>query len=436
MFQIIDGLPGPLPQICYFFLALFPLVMIHELGHFILAKWNKVRVDEFGIGFPPRLFKIYSDGETDYTVNLLPLGGFVRLAGEDDPSIPGAFASRSKLARAAVLFAGPLANFALAAALLSGLALLKGVPAEVDDAVPLVQVGSVVEGGEAANAGITADDVVLAIDGRSLAELAAARAPDAKLEASETAAIRALMDATNAHGGKPMTVTLLRGARLVAFHADPNLLKTEPAADFENLPGIGAVRVTQGDGSVQAGDLLWDIEQPAGLDPLVLRGAPRILSVTMTPRPDSETKRALIGVQIGPATMRDYLSGPQALAHGPVKTVQIMGAMVAGLWSMLRSPSTADIAGPVGISRLSQQFARQGSEDFLLFMALLSINLGVINLLPIPALDGGRLIFIGIEALRRRRIEPSREAVVHLVGFALVIGLMLAITAFEVFGKR
>lgn len=434
MFQIIDGLPGPLPQICYFFLALFPLVMIHELGHFILAKLNKVRVDEFGIGFPPRLFKLYSDGETDYTVNLLPLGGFVRLAGEDDPSIPGAFASRSKLARAAVLFAGPLANFALAAALLSGLALLKGVPAEVADTVPLVQVGSVVEGGEAAEAGVAADDVVLAIDGQSLAALA--RASDVKLEAAETAAIRALMDATNAHGGKPMAVTLLRGAQFVAFHADPKQLKTAPAAGFENLAGIKAVTVSQGDGSVQAGDLIWNFEDPAGLDPLVLRGAPRLLSVTLTPRPDTDSKRALIGVQIGPVTMRDYLGWPAALAHGPVKTVQIMGAMVVGLGAMLRSPSTADIAGPVGISRLSQQFARQGSEAFLLFMALLSINLGVINLLPIPALDGGRLIFIALEALRRRRIEPSREAVVHLVGFALVIGLMLAITAFEVFGKR
>lgn len=72
MFQIIDGLPGPLPQICYFFLALFPLVMIHELGHFVLAKLNKVRVDEFGIGFPPRLLKLFSHGGTDYTINLLP----------------------------------------------------------------------------------------------------------------------------------------------------------------------------------------------------------------------------------------------------------------------------------------------------------------------------------------------------------------------------
>ncbi|MBK8540987.1 MAG: RIP metalloprotease RseP [Ardenticatenia bacterium] len=434
MFQIIDGLPGPLPQICYFFLALFPLVMIHELGHFVLAKLNKVRVDEFGIGFPPRLLKLFTHGGTDYTINLLPLGGFVRLAGEDDPSVPGAFASRPKMARAAVLFAGPMANFLLAAGLLSALALLMGVPAEVSEKVPLVHVGTVVDGGAAEKAGILADDVVLAIDGQSLGALA--QASTSKPEASETAAIRALMDVTNARGGKPMAVTVLRGAQFIAFQADAKRITTEPAAGFDALSGVAVTQVVQGDGSVRAGDLIWDFEGSAATEPLVVRGSPSILELTMTPRPDADTGRAIIGVQIGPPTMRDFISWPAAMVHGPVKTVQIMGAMVSGLVAMVRSPSTADIAGPVGISRLSQQFARQGWEDFLLFMSLLSINLGVINLLPIPALDGGRLIFILVEALRGRRIEPSREAVVHLVGFALVIGLMLAITAFEVFGTR
>jgi regulator of sigma E protease len=434
MFQIIDGLPGPLPQICYFFLALFPLVMVHELGHFILAKVNKVRVDEFGIGFPPRLMKLFTYGDTDYTINILPLGGFVRLAGEDDPSVPGAFASRPKLARAAVLFAGPLANFLMAAVLLSGLALAMGVPAEVPEDIPLVQVDSVSAGGAAEAAGILADDVVLAIDGQALT--AAPPQADTVTESAETEAIRALMNATNARGGKPMAVTVLRGAQFVAFQADPERIRSEPADGFEAVIGGTVARVVQGDGTVHAGDLLWAFDGRSAADPLVLRGSPSLVELTMTPRPDADTGRAIIGVIIRPPTMRDFLSWPAALAHGPVKTVQIMGAMVSGLAAMLSSPSTADIAGPVGISRLSQQFARQGWEDFLLFMSLLSINLGVINLLPIPALDGGRLIFIMVEALRGRRIEPSREAVVHLVGFALVIGLMLAITVFEVFGAR
>lgn len=434
MFQMIDGLPGPLPQICYFFLALFPLVMIHELGHFILAKINKVRVDEFGIGFPPRLMKLFTYGDTDYTINILPLGGFVRLAGEDDPSVPGAFASRPKLARAAVLFAGPLANFLLAAVLLSGLALAMGVPAEVPEDIPLVQVDSVSAGGAAEAAGILADDVVLAIDGQALT--ATGTQADTVADAAETEAIRALMNATNARGGKPMAVTVLRGAQFVAFQADPEQVLSEPAVGFEAVVGGSVAKVVQGDGTVHAGDLLWTFEGRSAADPLVLRGGPTLVELTMTPRPDVDTGRAIIGVIIRPPTMRDFLSWPAALAHGPVKTVQIMGAMVSGLAAMLSSPSTADIAGPVGISRLSQQFARQGWEDFLLFMSLLSINLGVINLLPIPALDGGRLIFIMVEALRGRRIEPSREAVVHLVGFALVIGLMLAITVFEVFGAR
>lgn len=435
MFQLIDSLPSPLPQIGYFFLALFPLVLIHELGHFVLAKLNKVRVDEFGIGFPPRLFKLFSDGETEYTFNLLPLGGFVRLAGEDDPTVPGAFASRSKLARAAVLFAGPAANFLAAALFLSGLAMVKGVLAEMPAEVPLVQVGSVTEDGVAGRAGVLADDVVVALDGASLADLAAALPAEDSAAEPRTPAMRVLMEHMNAHQEQATELTLLRGASFVGFDADPAKLRTEAAPGFDGVAGLSASRVVVGDGGLVPGDILWDFAAAPAQDPLVLRGRPELVRLEVTPRRDQELGRGLIDIGITAPTLRRHLDAPAALAYGPGKTVQIMGAMVVGLGQMIRAPSKADIAGPVGISRLSQQVAREGWENFLLFMALLSINLGVINLLPIPALDGGRLIFIGLEALRGRRIEPSREAVVHLVGFALVIGLMLVITAYEVFGK-
>lgn len=435
MFQLIDSLPGPLPQVAYFFLALFPLVLIHELGHFILAKMNKVRVDEFGIGFPPRLFRLFSDGETEYTFNLLPLGGFVRLAGEDDPSVPGAFASRSKLARTAVLFAGPAANFLAAALFLSGLAMVKGVLTEMPAEVPLVQVGTVTEDGVAAKAGVLADDVVLGLDGRSVADLAAALPEEDPAAEPRTPAMRVLMEHMDAHQGQVTEVTLLRGASFVAFDAEPGRLETEPAEGFDGVSGLSAARVLTGDGGLKAGDIVLDFAAAPTQDPVVLRGQPELVRLSVTPRRDEALGRGLIDIGITAPTFRRHLDIPQALAYGPDKTVQIMGAMVVGLGQMVRAPSKADIAGPVGISRLSQQVAREGWENFLLFMALLSINLGVINLLPIPALDGGRLLFIGLEALRGRRVEPSREAVVHLVGFALVIGLMLVITAYEVFGK-
>ena len=122
MAERIGSLPGPLPTVFYFLVSLFPLVIAHELGHFVAAKLCRVRVDEFGIGFPPRLARIARIGETEYSVNLLPLGGFVKLAGEDDPSVPGAFAGRGKAVRGLVLVSGPIANFAFAALVFASMA--------------------------------------------------------------------------------------------------------------------------------------------------------------------------------------------------------------------------------------------------------------------------------------------------------------------------
>ncbi len=430
MSQALSQLPGPLVQVIYFFLALFPLVLVHELGHFVLAKWNKVRVDEFGIGFPPRLVKVFTHDGTDYTLNALPLGGFVRLAGEDDPDIPGAFASKSKRARAAVLFAGPLFNFLLAAVILSGVAWSTGAASVLPQGEGLVQILAVSPDDPADRAGLTGGDIVLAVDGQLLTELPVEGEP----AEGESMGSMAFIQATDAHTDQEMALTLLRGVDPVAVDVSVDGLGTEPVSELSGLSQLHARRVVAPAGELEAGDLLLGPLSGSIEEPIVLRGQLEVVETSVVPELNAVEDRGMMGISIGSLTVVEPMGLAEAALFGPRQTMMLMVAMVDGIYRMITGQLAADIAGPVGIAKISQQAGEQGAATFFGFMALLSINLGIINLVPIPALDGGRLLFILFEALRGRRIEPTREAVVHLIGFVLVIGLMMVITVYELFG--
>jgi regulator of sigma E protease len=425
--EVLNGLPDPMVQILTLLLALFPLVIVHEFGHFLLAKLNHIRVEEFGIGFPPRAITFLRAGGTEYTINWLPIGGFVRLAGEDDPSVPGSFASKSKRARAAVLLAGPVANFLLAGLIFMAVAVPDQVPAV--RGVGILGVAEVQGSGAwpARDAGLRPYDVVVAVDGQVLADAA-----ERSGESGETAVQTYLQRRIAASAGQDLQLTVLRGIRAAPIAA-PGADVALEAAGIRGVEGR-RVKAAPPGGPLAVGDVVVSGAGVNRLDGgwLVLRG---LQEQTLTVRPIREEASGdgRIGVSISPPVVALSLPPVQAVERGVTLTAMMMQTMARQLVEMMIGRQEVALAGPVRISEMSRDVSRQGLNEFLLFMALLSLNLGVINLLPIPALDGGRLLFIAAEAIRGRRVEPAREAVVHLVGFVLVIGLMAVLTAVELF---
>ncbi len=421
-------MPDALITALYFFVSLFPLVLVHEFGHFVLAKLNGIRVEEFGIGFPPRMARLFTIGETEYTLNWLPLGGFVKLPGMDDADLEGGFLSASAGGRAIVLLAGPIANILFAAILLAGLGWVYGSPIEVASD-ETVRIAGIIEDQPAAMAGVLEGDILVAIDGQPLAAI------PVEEDSRATPAMKALMDAAQGAGASALQLTLIRGLDSTLYVDVPDQFETQPTSlgGFDAWQ-VSSVQVAGSENALRTGDLVVDSEvgPQAGEQAIVLRSeagaAVEVIEVEVTP--DDGT----IGVYIDSLGFQEKLGPFAALAYGAGRSIELTGLIIDGLGQMITGSLEADLAGPVGIARLGREAGEAGTAPLLGFMVMLSINLAIFNLLPIPGLDGGRLVFIAMEALRGRRLEPRREELVHIVGIVVVIGLVLWITVSEVFG--
>ena len=333
-----------LVTVVQFLAVLAVVVVVHEVGHFATAKAFGIRVNEFGIGFPPRLLG-FRKGETVYTLNLLPLGGFVKLEGENDPSQPRSFASKGVGTRFIVLVAGVFMNIVLAVVLLAGLFMFT-----TDE----VRVGGVSVGSPAELAGVLPGDVILEANG------------------SPVSSITDLADEINANVGREVEWLFRRDGverrmRLVSHGMPP-------------IPGRGATGI-----SVE-----------------------------------------LLGVQRGSPTRPPW----EAIGLGAERTWMVVGAMkdaVAGWIS--DGINTDEVAGPIGIAQVTGEVTREsGLVSLVPLAALFSIIVGIFNILPIPALDGGRLAFVILEWVRRgKRVPPEKEGLVHMVGFVALIALSIAI---------
>ncbi|MDA1038422.1 MAG: RIP metalloprotease RseP [bacterium] len=342
------------------FLALLSLlVFVHELGHFWMARRMGMKVEEFGFGFPPRMFGIRRKG-TLYSINWIPLGGFVRIKGESGSNSedPDSFASKSAWSRFLVLVAGVTMNLVLAAVLL-GAGFMIGLPSVVSDDLPAsahvsdeaIRIVQVLPDSTADLAGLKMGDVVVSINDKTL-----------------TTTEDVYTEIGSASG--EMDILLRRGEDFVTAR----VARGEIAGVENEVLGVVLVRT---------GFISY------GFFESILRGVTATVDLTY------QVVRAFVDL-IGNLISRDRVA--------------------------------VDLSGPVGIAVMTGEVAELGISYLLQFAALLSINLAVINILPFPALDGGRVLFLIIEKMRRKKVSETVEAVTHNLGFLLLISVVILVT--------
>ena len=344
-----------------FIVVMSVIVFVHEFGHLLAAKRSKIVVEEFGFGFPPRVVKLFERGGTLYSINAIPFGGFCRMRGEDDPSLPGSFAVAPKRARLLTLVAGAGMNFLFAILMFTVLSMMQGV---LDPSQTGVIVESIQPGSPASAAGFQAKDRIIAADG-------------AVIDASED-----LTELTSANPGRVIAYTVVR--------VDP------ATAAEQNLELRVASQMSEAAGKAVIG-----------------------ISVGLPTRPAKLWEAAWDGVK------------------GTAGVIYQTFAIPANLIREGKPLSGAGFMGPVGIATMTgkvvqQSLGRGSLELLILYLGLLSTALGVTNLLPLPALDGGRVLFILVEAIRGKRIEPEREGLVHMIGFGLLLLLVGLLTVKEI----
>lgn len=346
--------------IILFIFVLAVLILVHELGHFWVAKRAGVRVEEFGIGFPPRLWSL-KKGETVYSLNLIPFGGFVKMLGEntleDGLADEGSLATKSRLAQAGVLVAGVAANFLIAWFLLSA-ALMIGLPSAVGTAPtgleitnPILMITSVQSGSPAEAAGLKPGDEVIS-----------ATTPDEFVAGISSA------------GENKVMVTVKSAGEGIAREV---MIQPEVGLIAEGVPGIGV-----------------------GVD--------------------------LVGIaKAGPLT---------ALWQGLLFTLRLVALIVTGFFNLIKEALLGEanvvrsLVGPIGLAGLVGDAQMIGLGYLLAFVAFISVNLAVLNLIPFPALDGGRLLILAIEGVIGKTLPVKLVGYLNLIGFILLIGLMLAVT--------
>ena len=351
--------------ILLFFAVLFVLILVHEWGHYITAKKTGMQVDEFGIGFPPKLFG-WRRGETEYTFNLFPIGGFVRILGENmeeggaSEHNERAFSARPKWAQAVVLVAGVTMNI-IFAWLLYVIVFMVGVPTAIEES---------------------------------------AASPESRLVVSQV-----LAEAPAGEAGLPL------GAEILSVENQAGV-----------VAGLLPSEVSTFIAAAETVTLTYQVGETAEVK-------------TITPQPgvvEIDPDRPAIGVAF--VLVEDVQKSFVTAVHdGFVTTLETLAAVTVGLTQLIIDSfrGTADfsqVAGPVGIVGMVGDAAQFGLTSLLLFTAVISLNLAVINMLPFPALDGGRLLFVGIEAITRRPIKPVWVMRLNTIGFFLLITLMVVVT--------
>jgi regulator of sigma E protease len=356
----MNVITGTLLNILGFVLAFGFLVFIHEFGHYLMAKIGKIQVEEFGFGFPPRIMRLFTFRETEFTLNWIPFGAFVRPKGENDPAVIGGLAASDPWVRLAVLAAGPAMN------LLAGVFLFSLVFSQMGMVPDLkkVLIVEVNQTSPAASAGIKAEDLITKINGQAV---------------TSTTQLSQLV---HQNLGKDIAITLLRNGQTIETHAVPRANPPE---------GQGALGIT--------------MSNPINKINSWPQAIPYAAQFT------ADQGRQLISLP--GMLLRGQVSPQEGRLVGPKGIYDIYSA--ARQRDQQDATAAQQPAPPLGLNTLS-------------FLATISIALGFTNLLPIPALDGGRILFVLPEILLRRRVPAQYENMIHLIGFAALIILMIYIT--------
>lgn len=415
-----------------FLFVLGVLVFVHELGHFLVARWYGVRVITFSLGFGPKILK-YTYGGTEYCISLVPLGGYVKLAGETvEENLSGApdeFLSKSKWVRFQVYVAGPVMNLLLAWIVLA-VVLSQGadVPA-YEQSAPVL--GRVAAGSPAEAAGLRAGDRILSVNGRDVPTW-------------EAFSIEFLPKA-----GRELAVVADRAGQEVAVRVTPAAVGRYELGDLGVYPVLRPQIVVVNPGTpaeragLERGDVLLSVGGARSLtqDEIIRRiraSANTALElvverdgreVTLAPVPQGAAGAATIGVQISPYEVRRVDPG-FAEAFGMSASQNWANAVLIG--RTLRGLFTADtpvrqLMGPMGIAEMSGVAAERGWVDLFSLMAMISLNLGLLNLMPVPVLDGGHIAILAAEGVARRDFSVRVKERILMAGAAVIVLLMVTV---------
>ena len=338
-------------------LGISVLVIVHETGHYLVARAFKMRVLRYSIGFGPALFRYKpKDSPTTFQVCAIPFLAYVQIAGmnphEDvDPDDPEIYPNKGLFARIATIAAGPFANYLAAMLMVFVLALTAGLP-QHETKEPMT-IGTVQEGTPAAEAGLEVGDVIVEANGQAVSN------------------VEDLIEVTSPRAGQATEYVVVReGERL-----DPITI-TPKDADGRGVIGVVA-----------------------------------------------QMEQKYVPVGIG-----------EAAEQAVVLPFTVTALQVGGIYKMIRERDTRDLTGPVGMGEIVVESAKRGVPDYVMILVLLSVALGFFNLLPLPALDGGRLVFLGYELVTRRRPNERFEALVHTVGILFLLGVLVLVTFRDIVG--
>lgn len=428
-----------LMTIVVFVVVLGFLVLIHEGGHFLAARWARVWVHEFAIGFGPAFFK-RKGKETLYALRIFPLGGYVRMAGESEPAgedqgdneagdVPHdrLFSSQSPWARLGIIFAGPLTNIVGAVLLVIAVVAAFGAPQ--------VEVVKFTASDSPAAQVLHVGDIITSIEGKAI---------------YSTSQIQNIV---GSNGERPLTIGVLRNGEPVTIEVTPrwvpeqggfligaffstaqtNLITNVEKGSFLDLQGVqkGDRLVALDDVPVSSARTLFQ-----AFEQTQKQGGPQSLTVlrqntkiTVPLNLEQRTPETIFG-GISLETPTRTLNPIDSVSVGVNQTWSMMVAWVQGIRRVTSGeiPAGKAFSGPVGIASILGKGFEQGWSTFFFLVAFLSLNLGVINLLPFPALDGSRLVFIAIELVRGKPVSPEREGMVHQIGFFILLGLIVLIT--------